>query len=281
MIYITGDIHRNPVRFSSRFFPEGKDMTKDDYVIVCGDFGLIWDYEEESSEEKYWLDWLDNKPWTTLFVPGNHENYDRLYGIDDPMLLKCWLYNNLTEEQKDRLFVGYPEKTWHGGVVRELRPSVLMLDRGYVFELCGKKFFSFGGASSHDISDGILFPEYLASSTEMNRMRREWDDENKMFRVNHISWWRREMPTEEEMHRGIKTLEDNDWKVNFVVTHCTSSGVQSLLSHGCYKSDVLTSYLEVIRQKLDYTKWFFGHYHDNKNVTKKDLCIYEQIIRIV
>lgn len=281
MIYITGDIHRNPVRFSSRFFPEGKDMTKDDYVIVCGDFGLIWDYEEESSEEKYWLDWLDNKPWTTLFVPGNHENYDRLYGIDDPMLLKCWLYNNLTEEQKDRLFVGYPEKTWHGGVVRELRPSVLMLDRGYVFELCGKKFFSFGGASSHDISDGILFPEYLASSTEMNRMRREWDDENKMFRVNHISWWRREMPTEEEMHRGIKTLEDNDWKVDFVVTHCTSSGVQSLLSHGCYKSDVLTSYLEVIRQKLDYTKWFFGHYHDNKNVTKKDLCIYEQIIRIV
>lgn len=281
MIYITGDIHRNPVRFSSRFFPEGKDMTKDDYVIVCGDFGLIWDYEEESSEEKYWLNWLDSKPWTTLFVPGNHENYDRLYGIDDPMLLKCWLYNNLTEEQKDRLFVGYPEKTWHGGVVRELRPSVLMLDRGYVFELCGKKFFSFGGASSHDISDGILFPEYLASSTEMNRMRREWDDENKMFRVNHISWWRREMPTEEEMHRGIKTLEDNDWKVDFVVTHCTSSGVQSLLSHGCYKSDVLTSYLEVIRQKLDYTKWFFGHYHDNKNVTKKDLCIYEQIIRIV
>lgn len=281
MIYITGDIHRNPVRFSSRFFPEGKDMTKDDYVIVCGDFGLIWDYEEESSEEKYWLNWLDSKPWTTLFVPGNHENYDRLYGTDDPVLLKCWLYNNLTEEQKDRLFVGYPEKTWHGGVVRELRPSVLMLDRGYVFELCGKKFFSFGGASSHDISDGILFPEYLASSTEMNKMRREWDDENKTFRVNHISWWRREMPTEEEMHRGIKTLEDNDWKVDFVVTHCTSSGVQSLLSHGCYKSDVLTSYLEVIRQKLDYTKWFFGHYHDNKNVTKKDLCIYEQIIRIV
>ena len=170
MIYITGDIHRNPIRFSSRFFPEGKDMTKDDYVIVCGDFGLIWDYEGESSEENYWLNWLDNKPWTTLFVPGNHENYDRLYGIDDPALLKCWLYDSLTESQKDNLYTGYPEKGWHDGMVRELRPSVLMLERVYIFNLCGKKFFSFGGASSHDIADGILHPEYLASKAEMNKI---------------------------------------------------------------------------------------------------------------
>lgn len=281
MIYITGDIHRNPIRFSSRFFPEGKDMTKDDYVIVCGDFGLIWDYEGESSEENYWLNWLDNKPWTTLFVPGNHENYDRLYGIDDPALLKCWLYDNLTESQKDNLYAGYPEKRWHDGMVRALRPSVLMLERGYIFNLCGKKFFSFGGASSHDIADGILHPEYLASKAEMNKIYKQWNEENKMFRVSHTTWWRQEMPTEEEMCRGIKTLEDNDWMVDFVVTHCAPSSTLALLSHGCYKPDKLNSYLEEIKQKLKYTKWFFGHYHDNKNVTQNDLCIYEQIIRIV
>ena len=40
-------------------------------------------------------------------------------------------------------------------------------------------------------------------------------------------------------------------------------------------------YLEEIRQKCQYRKWFFGHYHDNRNVTEKDLMLYEQMIRIV
>lgn len=71
MIYITGDIHGDPSKLSSDIFPEQKEMTKDDYVIICGDFGLIWE-QKESKTEKYWLDWLEEKPFTTLFVDGNH-----------------------------------------------------------------------------------------------------------------------------------------------------------------------------------------------------------------
>lgn len=51
-------------------------MTKDDYVIICGDFGGVWD---EGKMETVLLDWLDSKSFTTLFVDGNHENFDRLY----------------------------------------------------------------------------------------------------------------------------------------------------------------------------------------------------------
>ena len=71
MIYITGDTHAEFNRFSRKNF----DATENDYVIICGDFGGVWD---ESSYQKYWLDWLGAKPWTTLFVDGNHENYDLL-----------------------------------------------------------------------------------------------------------------------------------------------------------------------------------------------------------
>ena len=39
MIYITGDCHRNFERFNTRNFPEQKEMSKEDYVIICGDFG--------------------------------------------------------------------------------------------------------------------------------------------------------------------------------------------------------------------------------------------------
>ena len=58
-VWITGDIHGNPQRFSTDIFPEQKEMTKDDVVIILGDFGLVWDYSGENKTEKYWLDWLE------------------------------------------------------------------------------------------------------------------------------------------------------------------------------------------------------------------------------
>lgn len=68
MIYITGDCHGEYSRFSTKTFPEQKQMTKDDYITICGDFG----YWDESREQEYWLDWLEAKPFTTLWIDGNH-----------------------------------------------------------------------------------------------------------------------------------------------------------------------------------------------------------------
>ena len=107
MIYITGDCHREYRRFNTQNFPEQKEMTKEDYVIVCGDFGGVWSFEKEDKEEKHLLDWLEEKPFTTLYVDGNHENFDRLYG--------------------------YPIENWQGGKVHKIRPSLLHLMRGQVF----------------------------------------------------------------------------------------------------------------------------------------------------
>ena len=78
MIYITGDCHQNFERFNGRIFPEQKEMTKDDYVMICGDFGGVWNRNEESKQETMLMDWLECKSFTTLFVDGNHENFDRL-----------------------------------------------------------------------------------------------------------------------------------------------------------------------------------------------------------
>ena len=59
MIYITGDTHGDFRRFSTDIFPEQKEMTKDDFVIICGDFGGIWCQEDNKKamrNENYWLD---------------------------------------------------------------------------------------------------------------------------------------------------------------------------------------------------------------------------------
>ena len=64
-------------------------------MIICVDFGGVWHRDEESKEETMVLDWLDSRPFTTLFVCGNHENFDRLYQ--------------------------YPIEDWHGGKVHKIR----------------------------------------------------------------------------------------------------------------------------------------------------------------
>ena len=250
MIYITGDCHGNFERFNVSIFPEQNEMTKDDSVIICGDFGGVWNKDEESKMETMILDWLDCKPFTTLFVDGNHENFDRL--------------------------TAYPVEEWHGGKVHKIRPSVIHLMRGQVYELEGKKIFTFGGASSHDISGGILELDDL----NFKKKKKELDTGWKPYRINHLSWWKEELPSVEEMEEGQRNLQKHNQEVDFIVTHCASSSTAALLSHGLYKPDLLTDYLEDIRQNVKFKKWFFGHYHDNRNVNAEEILLWEQIIRI-
>lgn len=245
MIYITGDTHGGWVhRLNMDAFPEQKEMTKNDYVIICGDFG-IW---RDSAQQRWYLKWLEERNFTTLFIDGNHENYDVL--------------NN------------YPISEWHGGKVHFINSSVIHLMRGQIFNIERKTFFTFGGARSQDIQDGIL-------EIDDPRIRPWRNDPDKMYRINHISWWKEEMPNENEMADGRENLELAGNKVDFIITHCAASSIQALLSQGIYTPDELTKYLESIKCGIDYKYWFFGHYHDNKNITSKDICLYDQIVRIV
>ncbi|HIW39894.1 MAG TPA: metallophosphatase family protein [Candidatus Eubacterium pullicola] len=254
MIYITGDCHADFTRFKTSIFPEQKEMTKEDYVIICGDFGGVWQQENGRyiKQENRALDVLNERSFTTLFVDGNHENFDRLDA--------------------------FPVKEWHGGKVHEIRPSVLHLMRGEVFEIEGKSFFAFGGASSHDIKDGILERD---DKGKWKKIARQWDLEGKMFRIDGISWWKRELPSEEEKANGLCNLQERDNKVDYILTHCAPASITAILGGGLYEQDYLTMYLEEIHQQVQFKKWFFGHYHVDKQVTAEDIALYEQIIKIL
>ena len=74
MIYVTGDCHGNFQRFQSEYFPEQANMTKEDTVIITGDFGGVWFGDSRDDET---LDWLERLPFTLAFVCGNHETMTR------------------------------------------------------------------------------------------------------------------------------------------------------------------------------------------------------------
>lgn len=161
MILITGDIHgwqdisklgaKNDTLFSG--------LTKADYLIICGDFGLVWD---NSSEDIWWQTWLDQRNFTTLFVDGNHENFD--------------------------LLNSYPVRHWHGGKVHMITDSIIHLMRGQVFDIDGRTFFTMGGAESHDKAGRVLgkslWKEELPDDDEYTEALNNLKEHN--FKVDHI-----------------------------------------------------------------------------------------------
>lgn len=46
-----------------------------------------------------------------------------------------------------------------------------------------------------------------------------------------------------------------------------------------YDADVLTDYLEAIRQRMKYRKGAFGHYYANREIDGKHELLYESIER--
>lgn len=244
MIYITGDTHADFSRFEEDKFPIQTEMTKNDYVIICGDFGGVWTFEEESSYEKEMLDLLDSKNFTTLFVDGNHENFTRLYS--------------------------YPVEEWHGGKVHKIRDSVLHLMRGEIFDIDNKKIFAFGGDSSHDIQDGILD---LDEEEKIYQMRKR----GVYFRIRDFSWWDLELPIEEEIQNGIKKLEKANYKVDYIISHCCPTNIQTFINPS-FKKDILTDYLQEISEKCEFKKWYFGHYHEYRQVNTQYVLFYEDIV---
>ncbi|OAT84672.1 hypothetical protein A6P54_02585 [Bacillus sp. MKU004] len=123
MIYITGDTHgyTDISKLNSKRFKQNKYLTKKDFVIILGDFGLVWD---DGNDENYWRKWINKKNFTTLFIDGNHENF------------------NLLET--------FPEFEWKGGTVRKISNSIFQLMRGQIYNIDGYKVFTFGGALSID-----------------------------------------------------------------------------------------------------------------------------------
>lgn len=162
MIYITGDTHREQdvakINPDDRFL-QGKEMTEDDYLIIVGDFGFIYD---GGKGDKFWLDWIESLPWTTCFIDGNHENFD--------------------------LLNEFPQELWHGGKIHRIRSNIVHLMRGEIFDIEDIKFFCFGGAPSHDaqyrVSNVNWWQEELPTLEEMKHAKEKLDEVN--WKVDYV-----------------------------------------------------------------------------------------------
>ena len=141
----------------------------------------------------------------------------------------------------------YPVKDWHGGKVHRIRSHVLHLMRGQVFE------------------------RKLLMLQRKPRAR---------YRINHISWWAQEMPSEEEYAEARKNLAKVDWAVDYVITHCAPTSI-ALMENRHNEADPLTDFLQEVKERAHYHYWLFGHYHDNRAIDEKHVLLWEQIVQVI
>lgn len=172
-------------------------------------------------------------------------------------------YDHIAEQEYTVLFVdgnhenftkleAYPVEQWNGGRVHRLRPNLIHLMRGEVYTIEGTRIFTFGGGYSLD------------------RYRRR---ENE-------TWWAREMPSEEEYANGLANLEKVGFAVDFILTHTAPGDTvyyMTRLPRLGIKGDVfeempLTGYLDEIRRRTTYRRWYFGHFHVDEELWRDQVA---------
>jgi hypothetical protein len=124
MIVLTGDLHGSIDAPKLRLLNEDKSFKNITYLIILGDFGLYWKYTD-SLIGSTWLDYLSRQKYTTLFIDGNHENFDVLMDYSETV-------------------------NFLGGVAGKFTNKIYHLRRGNIYTIEEKTFFTFGGATSID-----------------------------------------------------------------------------------------------------------------------------------
>jgi len=218
MIYITGDTHGEYNDFIYRI--RGFQPKKSDTVIICGDFGFVWN----DPRHCFLLTKLTALPFNIAFVDGNHEDFN--------------------------LLNSYPVEEWNGGRVHRIAENIFHLMRGQLFTIENKTFFTMGGAYSID----------------------------KALRTEDRNWWAEELPNSEDYRIANETLEKCSYKVDYVITHTVPQSAIHYIGLVPNSHDAeLTGYFEWLYEKLDFRKWFAGHFHKNCLVRDNIQILFDEV----
>jgi len=140
MIYVTGDMHGDIGRFGSK---ELRQLKKGDTLLVCGDFGFVWD---GSKAEQAALKKIGKLGYNVCFIDGVHENF--------------------------ALLGQYPVVMWGEAPAQHICGNLYHLLRGEIYTIEGKTVFAMGGGVSPD--DDFREPDDARASWEIPS-REEFD----------------------------------------------------------------------------------------------------------
>lgn len=161
------------------------------------------------------------------------------------------------------LINSYPNISMFGGIVNKINDKVYHLKRGEIYNILDKTFFCFGGAYSVD----------------------------KCYRTPNLDWWATEYPTDEEIQNAETNLKKYDYNIDYVLTHTVQQSiVEHMKNNRMFVSfgnedmvfyDYVSKTLEHLLSNVTYDHQYFGHFHIDKHIDNKHLCLYQSFSRIL
>jgi len=248
MIYITGDCHGEVLqRFSYNKHPFLKNLTANDTIFVLGDIGLYWpNYEKET---EYQLTNI-NKPWKTIFIAGNHDNYDFIETL--PIVQPNFLISGTIRQDKQFYWI----------------------DKSCILKIDNKIILCIAGAKSHDSK--YIFEKEEKSFIKIAKRR------NLPYRINHITWWNQEEIDIKDVRATLKNYGSN--KVNYIMSHDAPAHFNNIAKkidiYNDYEDNEGELFLEELDQTLDFDYWYHGHYHFEDYIYENHVCVYHSILPV-
>lgn len=148
---------------------------------------------------------------------------------------------------------------WNGGDIHYLNKQIIHFMRGQIYTINNKTFFTMGGGNSVD----------------------------KEYRIENKSWWKDEMPSDNEIKEGNQNLKDNNYEVDYLLTHeCPKRFLNSVIpnwariQYGNVPSNILNYHFDILYDTVKFKKWYWGHYHTDVVVNDKCRCIYNDVVEI-
>lgn len=213
MIYLLSDQHGG--EYVGDFKKYCEIATEDDLLIILGDVGLKFtDTEDNRAFDELFL----SASKKIAFIDGNHENFKHIYS--------------------------YPEEDWCGGKVHRITENIVHLERGYVYEIDGKRFFVFGGCKSSEI----------------------WKAKGL--------WQAEETPSEQEISRAYANLKKSGNRVDYILTHKYELGNENTYSEELF---TLCKYID---SEVQFKHWYSGHWHRYRQRDHKHTFVFDELVAI-
>lgn len=243
--YITGDVHgdHDIRKFSRTTFIDGKNLTENDYIFICGDFGLVW-YENDSKLEgrktqDYWIKWLEKSfPRTKILVTlGNHENYDIIETL--------------------------PKVEMFGDVVRKLNNQIYIFERGHVYTIENKKILSLSGAKSIDKNWRLSIQSEKTGKLWWEQELWTTSEQNHCLDILDRHNWTVDYVISHTAPEKMIYAMFND-----------------IIKYG-FDSDPTGRFFDHILDKpLNFKSWWFGHWHEDRKYNDYFICSYHNIHKV-
>jgi DNA repair exonuclease SbcCD nuclease subunit len=245
-IYLWGDLHADPIRIEN-LVQFAKELTRDDYIIILGDFGLIFNQQFNWTEldllvnvmkvnkEQITLEKLANLPPYIFMIDGNHENFDRL--------------------EKLKIVNAY------GGQASLIQQDIfgnkkiLWLRRGEIYHLNNRKILTFGGATSPDKNERQKLAPYQL-------------------------WWPQEVPSYSDQENFMKNGKSNKFEVDYILSHTCPQRIKEQIVKNNTIDDPTERILNIVESKMKFKHWYFGHFHIDQTIEDKFTVVYDKVVSL-